>query len=298
MLCFHSLVKKTMDLHQIFSEFRTEQDFQNYLIKRRWPNGAKCPNSSEHRTYKRRNSKRFTCNNCNRSFSVTSGTIFHSSRLPLSKWFLAISVILSAKKGISSLQLARTIGVNKNTAWYMQKRLRTAMQEDLTLSGIVEIDETYIGGNLGNMKKDKKQKRNPFKSGMIHKVPVLGMIERGGKVVLKVIPHANKAIIRPILRQRISLDSTIVTDGFGPYRTLKKEFNEHISINHDKKEKAKGIYNLSSIEGFFSTIKRAIIGQYHQISPDNLSSYMDEINFKFNHSSGDSFDYLIRKCVE
>ena len=286
-----------MNLHEILTGFQTEWDYHNYLIARRWPDGICCTNCNSGTIYKRTTELRMKCGTCNHSFSSTCGTVFHNTKLPLSKWFLAISVIVHAKKGISSLQLARTIGVNKNTVWYMQMRLRNAMKEDITLSGIVEVDETYVGGALGNMTRDKKQKRNPFKSGMTHKIPVLGMIERGGQVLLQVIPKANKEIIRPILRKKIKPKSTLITDGFGPYRTLDKEFDKHISINHEQKQKAIGGYNLSSIEGFFSTIKRALIGQYHQIHPNNLASYMDEINFKFNHANQDSFSLLISRCV-
>lgn len=286
-----------MNLEQLFTEFNTEKDFHNYLIERRWGCGVICPKCSSQKIYKRKTDLRFKCKKCNRSFSATSGTIFHCTRLPLSKWFFAISIILNAKKGVSSLQLARTIGVNKNTAWYMQMRLRKAMKEDITLSGIIEIDETYIGGALGNMKRDKRRKATPFKSGMTHKTPILGMKERGGHVLLKVISHANKNIIRPILSRKINSHSTIITDGFGPYRTLGQEFDKHVSINHEKKQKAKGIYNLNSIEGFFSTIKRAIIGQYHQINSNNLPAYMDEINFKYNHMNDDLFSILISRCV-
>ena len=286
-----------MDLHQILCEFKEEQDYHDYLIERRWPNGLCCPCCSSSKVCSRGNTVRFKCQSCNSSFSATCGTVFHATRLPLSKWFLAMSVILNAKKGISSLQLARTIGVNKNTAWYMQMRLRKAMKEDITLNGVVEVDETYIGGALGNMNREEKLKRNPFKSGMIHKVPVLGMVQRKGKLILQPISNANKEVLRPIIRERVNKNSTIITDGFGPYRTLNREFVHHVAINHEKKQKALGIYNLNSIEGFFTTIKRAIIGQYHTITKEHISHYLSEISFKFNNDNKDLFSLLVTKCV-
>lgn len=286
-----------MDLHQILTEFGCEQDFHDYLIERRWPMGVECTFCSSQKVCFRVNSVRFKCQSCNGSFSVRCGTVFHASRLPLSKWFLAISVILNAKKGISSLQLARTIGVNKNTAWYMQLRLRKAMKEDITLNGIVEVDETYIGGALGNMKRNQKQKRNPFKSGMIHKLPVLGLIQRNGNVILEAIPKANKEVLRPVIRSKVESGSTVVTDGFGPYRTLNREFEQHVVINHEKRQKAMGTYNLNSIEGFFTTIKRAVIGQYHTLSSQHIESYLNEISFKYNHAKEDLFNILLKRCV-
>jgi transposase-like protein len=223
--------------------------------------------------------------------------MFHSTKLPLSKWFLAISVILSAKKGISSLQLARTIDVNKNTAWYMQKRIRESMKTDILLDGIIETDETYIGGALGNMKLTEKKRRNPYKSGMGHKTPVLGMYERiTGKVRLDTIFHADGQTIKPIMKAKISKQSEIITDGFGGYFGLDKYFQKQTKMNHSKNIRKVGEYNLSHIEGFFSTIKRAIIGQYHSLSEKHLQSYMDEITFKKNNSPEHIFEVMLLKA--
>lgn len=127
-----------MNVYQIITTFKTESDFRNYLIRKKWSTGIRCTFCEGQSISKRRNSSRYKCNNCNHSFSVTSGTILHATKIPLSKWFLAISIITSAKKGISSLQLARDLGVNKNTAWYLQMRIRAVMDEDPTIGGIIE----------------------------------------------------------------------------------------------------------------------------------------------------------------
>jgi transposase-like protein len=223
--------------------------------------------------------------------------MFHSTKLPLSKWFMAISIILSAKKGVSSLQLSRTICVNKNTAWYMQKRIRESMKTDIILNGIIEVDETYVGGSLGNMKAKEKKKRNLHKSGMVHKNPVLGMYEaNSGKVRLDRIKHACGETIKPIMKAKISKESEIVTDGFGGYFGLDKHFNKQTKMNHQKKVRKVEGYTLSHIEGFFSTIKRAIIGQYHSLSARHLQSYLDEIAFKKNFNSIDAFELLLIKA--
>lgn len=146
-----------MNLFDVYKNFQNEKDCHNYLIDLRWPDGIKCVYCQGNQIYRRSYGNGLKCRSCNKSFTVTVRTIFHASKLPLSKWFLAIAQILAAKKGISSLQLSRTIDVNKNTAWYMQQGIRSAMKTDVILSGIVEVDETYIGGALGNM----SQKKSP-----------------------------------------------------------------------------------------------------------------------------------------
>lgn len=285
-----------MNLYQIKQEFNTEKECHDYLISLRWPDGAVCTCCSSKRVYRRNGSNRFKCRDCNHSFSVTVGTVFHASRLPLSKWFLAISQILAAKKGISSLQLARTIDVNKNTAWYMQQRLREAMSEDVFMSGIIEADETYIGGALGNMKPEQVEIRNPFKSGMGHKSPVLGMYERKSKKVnLVTLGHANGETIKPQLLKLIDKSSELVTDGFGGYQGLDKYYKKHVKTNNSKKIRRIGDYHLNNIEGFFSTIKRAIFGQYHVLSKTHLQGYLDEIAFKKNYPFEMSFDLLLKR---
>ena len=286
-----------MDLHTLHTKFKTEQDCHNFLQSIRWSNGAECTFCNSKKVYKRKTSYRLKCRNCNKSFSVTSGTIFHSSRIPLMKWFLAIVVISNAKKGISSLQLARTINVNKNTSWYLQHRLRKAMKEDYLLKGLIEVDETYIGGKLGNMSYAYKQKRNPHKSGMVHMSPVLGILQRNGKIILKALDHANGQNIKPLLYNCINPESKVITDGFGGYFGIGKTFERHIKLNHEKRQMKWGRYHLSNIEGFFSTIKRAVIGQYHIISKFHIQNYMDEIAFKKNHSPNEIFYLLLSNCL-
>jgi transposase-like protein len=288
-----------MDLFEIYSRFKTERDCHSYLIEMRWPDGIKCVYCSSKIVYRRSYGNGLKCGRCNKSFTVTAGTIFHASKLPLMKWLLAVSQILAAKKGISSLQLARTLHVNKNTAWYMQQRIRKCMKSDILLKGIVEADETYVGGSLGNMSKTKKEQKKPHKTGMAHKQAVLGMIERtSGAIVLRKLPHANGENIKPILKQTISTDSELVTDGFGAYSGMEKHFSNHIKMNHEKGKHRQGDYHLNNIEGFFTTIKRAIIGQYHKITDPHLQNYLDEIAFKKNTPSHLAFNALfIAACA-
>ena len=272
-----------MDLIEVLSKYNSQSKCIDYLEDQRWGGRPLCPYCGSDNNSSKKNEFRHKCNKCKRNFSVTIGTIFESSRLSLPKWFAAIVLIKDAKKGVSSLQLSRHLNINKNTAWYLQSRIRHAMEEQLSLSGIVQIDETFIGGSVTNMHASYVKKKKIYPGGMEHKTPVLGMIENKGKIILRVIPKANKETIRPILHDRIGPNSILITDGFGPYRTLNKEFDKHVTINHQKGQKSQGQYNLSSIEGFWALLKRAVTGVYHTISLTHLQSYMNEIAFKFNH---------------
>ena len=271
-----------------------------YLEKHRWANAPICPYCNSTKSSTKPKEYRYTCLNCGRSYSVLVGTIFESTKLPLTKWFAAICLILNAKKGISSLQLARDIGVNKNTAWYLQKRIRQAMQDnDSILQGIVEIDETYVGGSLSNKHYFTKLKSGKYhKTGMEHKTPVLGMVERKGKIVLKVLEKASGKDIRPFVKSKISPHSTIVTDGFGGYYGLKDYFEEHVILNHTQYKRSINQYNTCTLEGFWTLIKRSLIGQYHKISKCHLQDYLNELAFKHNNRKENMFNILIDNLLQ
>lgn len=283
-----------MNLHQLFTEFKTESDFHNYLIARRWPDGIRCPKCSRQKICIRRNSLRFSCKPCAYSFSATAGTIFHATRLPMSKWFLAISVILSAKKGISSLQLSRTIGVNKNTAWYMQMRLRIAMKEDLTFGGIIDPHDTEFS-NLEN----SRQRRIwiPARNRMIYKSPGLKQIKENRTVVLKAIrfPRVKEPHVIRVETRSNKPDSFI--GKFGGNCSLEIVADQQPSLKTEGTKPRFGRYYLARIEGFYTTLKRAIVGQYHQINPEYLGPYLSECDFKYSYSKGDMFSLLVTRCV-
>jgi transposase-like protein len=289
-----------MELIKMVEKFKTKKKCIEYLEKQRWSDHPVCPycnstkNTAKHKEY------RHTCHMCGKSFSVLVGTIFESTKLPLTKWFVAIGLILNAKKGISSLQLSRDLKVNKNTAWYLQKRLRQAMQDnELTLKGIVEIDETYVGGSLSNKHYYTKLESGKYhKTGMEHKVPVLGMIEREGKIILKVLEKASAKDIRPFVKSKIVPNSTIITDGFGGYTGLKDHFDNHVVLNHSQYERKNNQFNTSTLEGFWTLIKRSFIGQYHKISRIHMQSYLNELAFKQNNKNVNIFNLLINNLLQ
>jgi len=232
------------------------------------------------------------------------GTIFEDTKLPLPKWFLAIAIILNAKKGLSSRQLSRDIGINRNTAWYLQMRIRKAMQEgddNGLFKGIVEIDETYIGGAKANHSKKKRQARRDSGlqiTGMQDKQAVIGLLERAGRIKLQVLEKAHGKTIKPIIEQTVSKDASLVTDGFGGYAGLYKQYKEHQILNKEKEEYVRGEYHTNTIEGFWTLLKRGIYGQYHKVSVGHLQAYLDEFTFKYNHRGNkSSFDLLISRCA-
>jgi transposase-like protein len=289
-----------MELIKMVQKYNTKGKCIDYLEKQRWADTPVCPYCSSTRSSKKTQEFRHTCHSCGRSYSVLVGTIFESTKLPIDKWFAAILLILNAKKGISSLQLARDLHVNKNTAWYLQKRIRKAMQDnDYILKGIVEIDETYVGGSLSNKHYYTKLESGKYSgAGMEHMVPVLGMIEREGRIILKVIEKASGKEIKPILKSKIAKESTVITDGFGGYSGLKDHFERHIVLNHSQNQRNISQYNTSTLEGFWTLVKRSVIGQYHKISREHLQEYLNEMAFKYNYKKANMFNLLLNNILQ
>lgn len=285
---------------EIMIDYSSHSKCLRYLEKVRWSGTAICPYCSCNKSSSK--DLRYTCLSCNRSYSVTVGTIFESSKLSLTKWFLGISLILSAKKGISSRQLARHLSVNKDTAWLLQKKIRQAMSEkDVVLQGIIEADESFVGGQRSNKHKEKRDFDNEFYgTGYQHKTPVLGMVERSGKVIAQVLNMARGQEIISKMKQWISPNSTIVTDGFGGYYHCSTHFASHQIINHSKQVYRVGDYHMNTIEGFWSMFKRSLTGQYHKISNTYIQYYLDEMAFKYNHRKlqDKGFDTLLKRLLK
>jgi len=291
-----------MNICEIYKRFPTNTDCIKYLETVRWGETPICTYCGSSNSSPNRKENRHHCNGCNKSFSVKAKTIFHHSNLSIQKWFLAISLIINAKKGISSLQLSRDLDVNKDTAWYIQMRIRKAMlEQDMLLSGIVEVDETYIGGDLKNKTKKYRNQRDKMKiipRGMEHKQPVVGMLARKGRVVSKVIEKAYGEVLKPILKETIDKNSTLVTDGFGGYYGLNKYFHDHQVINHQQDEFVRGCFHTNTIESFWSTLKRGITGQYHHVSIQHLQKYIDEFSFRYNYRNKEQiFDLVLQRAV-
>jgi transposase-like protein len=224
------------------------------------------------------------CGPCKREFTVTVGTIFERSKVPLHKWFQAAHLLASSKKGISAHQLHRTLRVTYKTAWFMEHRLREAMRE-LNPTGplggegkTVEFDETYIGGKDKNKHFNKRQHR-----GGMDKEIAFALVERGGKVRSHHVPSVSAKTLRPILVKQLHADTSLMSDDGGA--RLGREFTKHQSVNHSIGEYVRGDVHTNTIEGYFSILKRGITGVYYHVSPQHLKRYLAEFDFRYNERS-------------
>lgn len=292
-------MKSDMNIIAIYKMYPTQESCIKRLEQVRWKDGPVCPYCFSTTVTREKSQNRWHCGHCNTSFSVTVNTIFHDTKLPLQKWFLAVSLILNAKKGISAKQLQRDLQVTYKTAWYLAMRIRRALidQGDL-LRGIVEMDETYVGGKP--RKQNKKNNRQPNKRGRgTKKIPVVGMIERGSenRVVAQVQKTLGADDLLELVRQRVNVQcSTIITDEYRGYAKL-NQVVKHLSIDHSQCY-AVGDLNTNTIESFWAILKRGIVGQFHKVSEKFLPLYLAGFSYRFNNRTNNSiFDQTLMKSV-
>lgn len=277
--------KSDMDLMKLIERFDTDEKCRMTLEKLRWPDGVRCIRCQSEKISRNYKRNQFECDPCGYHFSVTAGTIFHDSHLPLRKWFIATYLICEAKKGVSALQLKRTLGVAYKTAWYLCHRIRAAVADaDSTLlSGICEVDETYVGGKAKNMHKDVRARKIQGRGG-VGKAMVLGAIERGGKVRLACGDTPDRETLKAFIAAKLADETTaIMTDDFPAYNGTGDANTRHETVNHSAKEWVRGDVHTNTMENVWSLFKRSIIGSYHQISVKHLDRYLDELEFRFNN---------------
>jgi len=290
-----------MNILEIINQYPTQQSCIEYLEQKRWGDKATCPYCGSTNTNKLKKQSRHHCNGCRKSFSVTVGTIFHDSKIPLQKWFLAISMIINAKKGISSRQLARDLDLPVKTAWSMIHRIRKAMKQDNELlKGIVEIDETYIGGKpRANEHRKRNKDDDDFKGGnggIKDKECVFGMVERDGKVKAVRVEDNKRNTLMKEVYEHIEVGTEIMTDELKSYHYLYVDY-KHKSVCHSALEFVKGDCHTNTIEGFWSLLKRGVKGQFHHISKKYLNRYIDEFCWRYNNKGLETFDLLVGRCL-
>jgi transposase-like protein len=299
-----------MNLIDVTRELGTEEECFAFLEKQRWPSGVSCAicgcNRISRITRKsatknvRKNLYQCLEPTCQQQFSVTSGTIFHDSRIPLSKWFMAISLVMEAKKGMSAMQLKRTLwGDHKGsyqTAWHMMHRIREAMADGLTerpkMAGIIEMDESYVGG---------KRRGRKYQGRKDHKQCVVGIKQRNGELRFFHAPDAKIETLAKYLKDNVSADvDAIMTDELPAYpkalRLSGHDAEKHKTVNHSKDVYVIGDITTNGIESAFSLFKRGVVGSFHKISIKHLQRYLNEFQHRFNHrKSDDRFEAMVSR---
>ena len=290
-----------MDLMTIFQRFPDQEACIEHLERVRWGDFPACPRCGSIGVAPKSDGfrvGRWNCHDCHVSFNVLSGTIFEKTRIPLQKWFMAIGLVVNAKKSMSSYQLARDLDLNQKSAWYVLQRIRSQMateQEDILLQGIVEADETYVGGRprKGNKRTDDR----PAPRGRAtSKTPVIGAVERGGSVTAKVASDLSGRGVMQFIREAVSPDgSLLITDEYGAYRAT-REIMPHAVINHSVRY-ADGDTHTNTIEGFWSLLKRAWYGAHHHYQRHYMPLYVAEACWKYNQrGNGNTFGSFLRGC--
>jgi transposase-like protein len=271
-------------LPQLFDFFSDEDICRQYLEQRRWGGTPACPFCGVINPY--RTNRGFKCRekSCGKKFSVMVGTVYENSKIPLRIWFAAIYLCTSSKKGISSLQASRQLGITQKTAWFLLHRVREMLRAKAPhmLKDQVQIDETYVGGSERNKHASKRTKEKQF-GRSDSKTPVIGIVETGGKVTVKVSEWVTKKNVKALIDENVQKGSIMVTDGYAMYAYLKnsKEFT-HVVVDHSKGEYVRGGFHTNGIENFWSLLKRGIIGIFHQVSPWHLQRYCDEFAARYN----------------
>ena len=268
-------------------EFHNEEAAYAYVEARIWANGPVCPHCGGVERISKMGGKStrigaYKCYQCRKPFTVKIGTIFEASHVPMNLWLQAIYLLCASKKGISSNQLHRTLGVTLKTAWFMSHRIREAMRSDGTVQfgsggGVVEVDETFIG---------QKHKKAEGARGYAHKNAMLSLVDRTtGQSRSFVVKDVTKATLLPILRENIAKEATIYTDEAKQYTFLGREFADHDFTTHSKGEYGRGVVHTNTIEGYFSIFKRGMKGVYQHCSKKHLHRYLAEFDFRYSNRS-------------
>ena len=288
-----------MNLVEVIEMFPTQQDCIAYLERLRWQGFPECPHCESNHVRKRKELLegrigRWNCHNCKSTFKVTHGTLFHGTKIPLQKWFLAILLIVNAKKSLSSCQMSRDLGLKQKACWRIMMTIRTEMGKDnVLLKGIIEADETYMGGK-GKKNYDKETGEAKRGRGTAKRV-VLGAVARSGQVVAELVENAKGSTIAEFIKKFVETDDTeLYTDQYKGYNAIGKEMKNHETLNRSETWEA-GEVHTNTIEGFWSFVKRAWYGTHHHYSKGYTPLYLAEACYKYNHRNEDN---IFAKFIE
>lgn len=281
-------IKQNMNLIKLVNRFSNEDEARRFLEEIRWPDGVQCPRCAHEGVSEITTRNQYDCNKCRYRFSVTSGTIFHDSHLPLSKWLITAYLMIESKKGVSACQIQRTIGVTYRTAWYLCHRIRKAMTGayPFPLKGTIEIDETWIGGKA-------KGKGRGYRG---NKTVVVGAIQREGKIILKVVNGTDRETLHRFIHENVADEAeAIYTDEWAAYKGIADKSARHETVNHSAEEWVRGDVHTNNIENIWSLFKRSVVGTFHKLSAKHLQAYLEELEWRFNNRDN---PWLFRDTVQ
>jgi transposase-like protein/IS1 family transposase len=283
--------KYETNLMSLIEHFHSDEKCREFLEGLRWPDGPVCPQCGHDKATKLQTRELFECASCGYQFSVIVGTMFQDTHLPLRKWFVAIYLMCESKKGVSANQIKRTIDVSYKTAWYLCHRIRAAMsqttdaEERVLVSGIIEMDETFVGGKTEG--KGRGYKGN--------KALVVGVVQRGGEVVLQIATDRTRKTLHEIALKHIAPDAVaIFTDEWPAYAGIGDHDTRHETVKHSQDEYVRGEVHTNTVEGVWSLLKRSIIGAFHHVSVKHLDKYLSELEWRYGNREN---PYLFRDTL-
>jgi transposase-like protein len=267
-------------IKEFHADFPDDRACLDFIFKTRWPDGGKCKCGKTDCFYPVQGRRAYACSWCGAQIYPTAGTIFHKSETSLKSWFFAMFLMSSSKNGVAAKELERQLGVTYKTAHRMGHKIRELMQSGGgMMSGVVEADETFIGGLSKNMHKGKRKVQG---TGGVGKTPVIGVLERGRNVQAKVVTDITSQTLLPNIMENVKKGSTICTDEWCSYNSLRRAGYKHLRVSHGIREFVRKNVHTNSIEGFWSQLKRSINGTFHHVSRQHLQSYVNEFVYRYN----------------